>query len=51
VSSSVLIFVVLAVLAVAFLPNWKYSRTWGGGYTPSIFIGLMMVAHIYTILT
>jgi hypothetical protein len=49
-SSSVLIFIILGILPVTFLPNWKYSRMGSGGYTPSTFIGLMRLAHGYTIL-
>jgi hypothetical protein len=41
-SASVLIYIALFVLIVATLPAWKYARLWGGGYTPGIFLGLVM---------
>lgn len=49
-STSTLIFVVLIFLGVAALPVWKYSKVWGGGYTPSIFVSVMLAAHVYTIM-
>ena len=49
-SSSVLITVVLIVLLIAAQPFWKYSRMWGGGYTPVIFVGAILAAHMYTIM-
>jgi Protein of unknown function (DUF3309) len=48
--SSTAIFVALILGAIAFLPNWKYSKMWGGGYTPSVFISLMLAAHLYTVI-
>ena len=50
-SPSVLIYIVLFALIVATLPNWKYAKLWGRGYTPGVFLGLMMAAHTYTVLT
>jgi hypothetical protein len=47
---SSIIFIVLVVLIIAALPAWKYSKNWGGGYAPSIFISAMLAAHIYTII-
>lgn len=49
-SASTIIFIVLIFLIVASLPMWKHSKMWGGGYTPSIFVGLMLAAHMYTVL-
>ena len=49
-SSSTLIFIVLLVLIVATLPLWKYSKMWGSGYTPSVFLGIILAAHMYTVL-
>ena len=48
-SISAIIFIALGVLIVASLPVWKHSRMWGGGYTPTVFIGAMMAAHAYTV--
>ncbi|MBL8513277.1 MAG: DUF3309 family protein [Betaproteobacteria bacterium] len=48
-SASTAIFAALIIAAIAVLPTWKYSRLWGGGYTPSIFCSLMLCAHIYTV--
>ena len=48
-SVSTIIFVVLIVLLLAAIPIWKHSKVWG--YTPSIWIVLMLAAHTYTIIT
>jgi len=50
-SVSVLIYIVLFALILATLPNWKYAGLWGRGYTPGIFLGLIVAAHTYTVLT
>jgi hypothetical protein len=47
---SAIIFTVLLVLVVAVLPMWKYSKMWGGGYKMSIIVGLVIVAHSYTVM-
>ena len=44
-SISTMIFIGLIVLVVAVLPMWNYSKMWGRGYTPSVFVGLMLAAH------
>lgn len=49
-SASTAIFVALIIAAVAVLPTWKFSKMWGGGYTPSTFCSLMLCAHTYTVL-
>ena len=49
-SASTIIFVALIALIIASLPIWKHSKMWGQGYTPSIFLGFVLAAHIYTIL-
>ncbi|MBL8520415.1 MAG: DUF3309 domain-containing protein [Betaproteobacteria bacterium] len=49
-SASTAIFVALFTLAIAVLPTWKYSKVWGGGYTPSIFCSMMLAAHLYTVM-
>lgn len=46
---STIIFIALLVLIFASLPMWKHSKMWGRGYTPSIFLGFILAAHIYTI--
>ncbi len=48
-SSSAIVSITLVILFLAALPVWKYSRIWGGGYTPCTFLGFMMAAHIYTV--
>jgi uncharacterized membrane protein (DUF485 family) len=50
-STSVLIYIVLFALIVATLPNWKYAKLWGRSYTPGIFLGLIVAAHTFTLLT
>ncbi len=50
-SISTMIFIGLIALFLAVLPMWKYSKMWGRGYTPTIFVGLVLVAHLYTVLT
>ena len=50
-SISTMIFIGLIALVVAVLPMWNYSKMWGRGYTPTIFVGLVLVAHLYTVLT
>ncbi len=49
-SASVLIAIVLLVLIAVSLPMWKYTRMWGGTYTPAIFIGCVLAAHVYTMI-
>jgi hypothetical protein len=48
--SSFLISIVLVTLFIAALPVWKYSRIWGGGYTPCGFLGFIIAAHVYTMM-
>ncbi len=50
-SASEIITIVLVFLIIAMMPGWKYSKTWGRGYTPSVFLGLMLLAHIYRVVT
>ena len=40
----------LIVLIVLTLPDWKYSRIWGGSYTPTGFLVFILAAHLYTVL-
>ena len=47
-STTMMISLVLIFLMIAALPTWKYTRMWGGGYTPSVFVSLMLAAHIFT---
>ena len=49
-AESSVIFLVLLVLVVALLPMWKYSRMWGGGYTMSMIVCLVLAAHSYTVM-
>ena len=49
VKISTMILVALLVLLVAALPIWKHSKVWG--YTPSVWLGLMLAAHMYTVAT
>lgn len=44
---SAIITVALIVMAIIFLPMWKFSSLWGGGKTPSVVCGLMLAAHFY----
>jgi hypothetical protein len=48
--ASNIIFTVLIVLAIAVLPMWKYSRSWGGGYKMSFFVGMVLAAHTYSVI-
>lgn len=50
-SLSVMIYIVLFALIVATLPGWKHAKLWGRGYTPGVFLGLIVAAHTYTLLT
>lgn len=45
--SATIITVVLIVILVAALPMWKYSKPFG--YTPTIWVGVILAAHFYTI--
>jgi hypothetical protein len=49
VSISTMILIALLVLLVAALPIWKHSKVWG--YTPSVWLVLMLAAHMYTVAT
>jgi hypothetical protein len=44
-----MILLALVVLLIAALPIWKWSKVWG--YTPSIWVVLMLGAHLYTVAT
>ena len=46
---STVITVVLIVIMIAALPMWKFSKPFG--YTPTIWVGVMLVAHFYSILS
>jgi hypothetical protein len=48
-NGSWIISIVLLTLLVLVLPYWKYSKPWG--FTPAAWLGLMIVAHAYTIAT
>ena len=47
--TATIILIALIVLLAAALPIWKHSKVWG--YTPSIWVGLMLGAHLYTMVT
>jgi len=47
--TSSLITLALIVLMVLSLPTWKYTKLWGGTYTPTGFLGFILAAHIYTV--
>ena len=47
--TSTIITVVLIVFLIAALPMWKYSKPFG--YTPTIWVGVILAAHFYTILS
>jgi len=49
-STSNIIFLVLIFLIIAVLPMWKYSRAWGGGYRMSTIVGMVLAAHVYTVM-
>lgn len=49
VKTSTMILIALLVLLAAALPIWKHSKVWG--YTPSVWLGLMIAAHFYTVIT
>ncbi len=40
----------LLFVIIITLPNWKYSRMWGGGYTLTLFAAFALGAHIFTTL-
>ena len=44
-----ILLIALIVLLVAGLPRWGYSRNWG--YTPSGFLGLILVLLLVLLLT
>ena len=46
---STIITVVLIGILIAALPMWKYSKPFG--YTPTIWVGVMLAAHFYTMAT
>lgn len=45
--TSTIITVVLIVILIAALPIWKYSKPFG--YTPTIWVSVMLAAHFYTV--
>lgn len=47
--TSTIITVVLISILIAALPMWKYSKPFG--YTPTIWVGVMLAAHFYSILS
>jgi hypothetical protein len=49
VQTSTIILVVLLFMVAAAVPIWKHSKAWG--YTPSIWLALMIGAHLYSIVT
>ena len=49
VKISTMILVGLLILLVAALPIWKHSKVWG--YTPSVWLVLVLAAHLYTVAT
>ena len=49
VTISNIILIVLVLLIIASLPIWKYTRHWGGGYKLSAVAGLILAAHMYTV--
>ena len=49
VTIATMIVLALVLLLIAALPIWKWSKVWG--YTPSIWVVLMLGAHLYTVAT
>ena len=47
--TSTIITVVLISILIAALPMWKCSKPFG--YTPTIWVGVMLAAHFYSILS
>ena len=47
--TSTVITVVLIAILIAALPMWKFSKPFG--YTPTIWIGVMLIAHFYSIMS
>lgn len=47
-STTMIITLALVFVLILSLPIWKFSRMWGGGYTPTIFVCFMLGAHIFT---
>jgi fucose permease len=47
--TSTIITVALIAILIAALPMWKYSKPFG--YTPTIWVGVMLAAHFYSIAT
>jgi hypothetical protein len=45
--TSTIITVVLIAILIAALPIWTYSKPFG--YTPTIWVSVMLAAHFYTI--
>ncbi len=45
--TSIIITMVLIVILIAALPIWKHSKPFG--YTPTIWVSVMLAAHFYTI--
>ena len=48
-SSGVVVLVVLLLLAVAAMPRWGYSRSWG--HYPSGLLGLLVLVVVALLLT
>jgi hypothetical protein len=48
--TSTLITIALAALLVLSLPMWKYTRMWGGGTVPPIFMCCVLGAHLYSVM-
>ena len=47
--TSTIITVVLIAILIAALPIWKFSKPFG--YTPTIWVSVMLAAHFYSIAT
>ncbi len=48
--TNTIILLVLAGLLVLSLPIWKYTRVWGGGYTPPLIVAFMLGANLFAML-
>ena len=42
-SLSTILIIFLILMLIGALPNWGYSRGWGYGYAPSVFLGAVLV--------
>lgn len=47
----IVLLVVLVLLLLGALPTWPYAATWGYGYYPSGFIGILIIILLVLLLT